>query len=274
MITEERVEYGEFRGVKVGGSVIGKPIMKVIFYHLDNILIDTGPYLARRSLQNYINEYKIDRAILTHYHEDHAGNARYLLNSGITIQGHEKTVSKLKKKIRLKPYEYILFGQLEQVLIDPLPEVVHTKNFELLPIHTPGHSCDHIVYHEPNRGWLFSGDLFLGQTIKFWRKDENMLSTLRSLDLVLKLNFDSLFCGHNPKLNNPKKYLVSKRQQILDLIEKVNNLAELGFSRNEIIRNLTKGKEHHVAKWFTLGDVSYKNMIIAAMNVSLEELQQ
>jgi glyoxylase-like metal-dependent hydrolase (beta-lactamase superfamily II) len=274
MITEERVDYGEVRGIKVGGSIIGKPIMKAIFYHLDNILIDTGPYFARRSLQNYIKEYKIDSAVLTHYHEDHAGNARYLLNNGVTIQGHEKTVSKLKTKIRLKPYEYILFGQLEQALIDLLPEVVRTKNFELIPIHTPGHSCDHVVYHEPNRGWLFSGDLFLGQKIKYWRKDENMLRTLQSLDLVLKLNFSSLFCGHNPKLKNPKRYLESKRQQILELIEKVNHLVELGFSRKEIIRNLTKRKEQHIAKWFTLGDVSYKNMIIAAMDVSLDELQQ
>jgi glyoxylase-like metal-dependent hydrolase (beta-lactamase superfamily II) len=272
MITEEKMDFGDFQGVKVGGSLVGKPIMTVIFYHLDDILIDTGPYSARRAIHNYIKVHKIDRAFLTHYHEDHAGNARYLVDNGIKVQGHEKTVQKLQQNNNLKPYEYILFGKLEKAVIEPLPEVIHTKHYELIPIYTPGHSIDHTVYHEPHRGWLFSGDLFLGQKIKYWRKDENMQSTLQSLDCILKLSFDHLYCGHNPKLKNPKKYIELKRQQILDLIEQVNQLAKLGFSRREIISKLTKGKEKRITKWITLGDVSYKNMITAAMDVSLDEL--
>jgi len=271
MITEEMHDYGDIKGVRVGGSIFGSPLMTVIFYHLDDILIDTGPYCARVSIKKYIECNKIDKALLTHYHEDHAGNARFLVDNGIRVFGHEKTVSKLEKKNRLKPYEHILFGKLESVTIDLLPTVVNTEHFNLVPIHTPGHSCDHTVYHEPNRGWLFSGDLFLGAKIKYWRRDEDMRATLESLDQVLKLDFGCLFCGHNPKLKNPKKHIEQKKHYLLELIHKVRCLRDLGHCRNEVINILTKGKEVRFAKLFTLGDASYKNMIVAAMEVAASE---
>ncbi|MGD8909143.1 MAG: MBL fold metallo-hydrolase [Chromatiales bacterium] len=272
MITEERLDFGEVCGIKVRDSIFGHPLMAVIFYHIDDLLIDTGPYCARKVIKNYIEQQNIGSALLTHYHEDHAGNARFLLSKGVTVLGHEKTATKLKNKIRLKPYEHILFGKLEPAKIDLLPNVVSTKHYDLVPVHTPGHSIDHTVYHEPNRGWLFSGDLFLGQKIKYWRKDEDMHSTLQSLDHVLKLDFDSLFCGHNPKLKNPKRYLESKKQHLLDLVDKVNQLSAHGLNKNEILNELIKGKEKRIAKWLTLGDASYKNMIEAAMDVSLDDL--
>jgi glyoxylase-like metal-dependent hydrolase (beta-lactamase superfamily II) len=272
MFTEEILNFGEVRGVKVGGSIFGRPLMTVIFYHIDDMLIDTGPYCARRAIKNYIEQHNIGRAVLTHYHEDHAGNAGFLLSNGVTVFGHEKTATKLKNKILLKPYEHILFGKLEPAKIELLPDVVSTKHYDLIPIPTPGHSLDHTVYHEPNQGWLFSGDLFLGQKIKYWRKDEDMHSTLQSLDRVLKLNFDSLFCGHNPKFKNPKRFLESKKQQLLDLVDKVNQLSALGLGKQEIINELIKGKEKRIAKWLTLGDASYKNMVEAAMDVSLNDL--
>jgi glyoxylase-like metal-dependent hydrolase (beta-lactamase superfamily II) len=271
MIIEERLDFDEVCGIKVGDSIFGHRLMTVIYYHIDDILIDTGPYCARKAIKNYIEQHNIARAVLTHYHEDHAGNAGLLLSNGITVLGHEKTATKLKNKIRLKPYEHILFGKLEPAEIDLLPDVVSTKHYDLFPVHTPGHSLDHTVYHEPNRGWLFSGDQFLGRKIKYWRKDEDMHSTLQSLERVLKLDFDSLFCGHNPKLKNPKRHLESKRQQLLDLVGKVNQLSERGLSKKEILNELVKGREKRVAKWLTLGDASYKNMIEAAMDVSLHE---
>ncbi|MEJ2692532.1 MAG: MBL fold metallo-hydrolase [Candidatus Thiodiazotropha sp.] len=271
MTTEEIVSFGDIKGIKVGGSIIGMPLMRVFFYHLDSILIDTGPYCSRRSIENYLEQHDIDRALLTHYHEDHAGNARYLTNRGIQVFGHEKTVSLLNKKHLLKPYEHILFGKLESAKIESLPDIIHTANYELIPVHTPGHSCDHMAYYEPNRGWLFSGDLFLGSRIKYWRKDEDMSAMLQSLDSVLKLDFERLFCGHNPKLKKPKKYIESKRQQLLELIDRVSDLMRSGLQRKEILKQLTEGKETRFAKWLTLGDASYKNMVAAAIDVAMKD---
>jgi glyoxylase-like metal-dependent hydrolase (beta-lactamase superfamily II) len=48
-------------------------------------------------------------------------------------------------------------------------------------IPTPGHSEDHICLFEPNEGWLFSGDLFISERVKYMREDENVYSLLDSL---------------------------------------------------------------------------------------------
>jgi glyoxylase-like metal-dependent hydrolase (beta-lactamase superfamily II) len=267
MITEEILDFGDIRGLRVGGSLIGPPLMTVIYYYLDGILIDTGSYYARKSIKNFIENNKVTMAFLTHYHEDHSGNAAFLVNSGVQVFGHNETVKALARHNRLKPYEHILFGKLEPAIINILPEKIETNRFILTPIHTPGHSHDHTVYYEPNQGWLFSGDLFLSPKIKYWRKDEDLLATINSLDLVLQLDFQSLFCGHNPKLNNPKNFLTAKKNQLLTLLGKVDALISKGLCQNEVIRTLCKGKEAHIAKWFTLGDASYKNMIVSAIDV-------
>jgi len=243
--------------------------MTVIYYHLDEVLIDTGPYCARESVGRYVGNHQIETALLTHYHEDHAGNAGFLLQKGIRVFGHGKTVDELSRRHHLKPYEYILFGKLESARIALTPPKIQTKRHVLLPIHTPGHSHDHTVYYEPNRGWLFSGDIFLSPKIKIWRQDEDMLKTIASLDRVLELDLTILFCGHNPQLSHPKKALEMKKRQLLTLIETVSQLLTKGLSRREITGTLCRGRERYFEKWLTLGDASYQNMVDAAISAAI-----
>jgi glyoxylase-like metal-dependent hydrolase (beta-lactamase superfamily II) len=44
----------------------------------------------------------------------------------------------------------------------------------MIPVHTPGHAKDHTVFFLPEKGVLFSGDLYLADHIKFFRSDKNM----------------------------------------------------------------------------------------------------
>jgi glyoxylase-like metal-dependent hydrolase (beta-lactamase superfamily II) len=269
MVIEDILDFGEITGVEVGGSLVGNPLMTVICYYVDDVLIDTGPYYARKSIRKFIANNKVEKVLLTHYHEDHAGNARLFVDKGIPVYGNHRTVIKLKERNRLKPYEYILFGKLEKVTISTLPEIIVTDRYSLVPIHTPGHSSDHTVYYEADQGWLFSGDLFLSPKIKYWRKDEDMRATISSLDRILKLDFEYLFCGHNPQQKNPKQLVQLKKQQLISLVEEVQDLLQQGFCRKEIVNILVKGKEKRIAKWLTLGDASYANMILAAIDAVL-----
>ncbi len=267
MRVETALDFGNVKGLKVGYSPIGKPLISVIFYYLDGLLIDTGAYNTRVSLNRFINQHQIEQVALTHYHEDHAGNAGYLAKTlNIPVYGHELTVTKLQRNIRLKPYEYYMFGRLQKSAITPLPEVIKTNKYKLQPIHTPGHSSDHIIYHEREQGWVFSGDLFLGPKIKFFRKDEDIALTIKSLQKLLSLDFDKLFCGHNPQTKNPKILLRQKLEQLQLLTSNVEQLVKMGLPDREIIRQTIKGNEMYLAGVITLGDVSYKNLVISALH--------
>jgi glyoxylase-like metal-dependent hydrolase (beta-lactamase superfamily II) len=266
MRIEERLNFGSVVGMKVGYAPIGKPLIPVIFYYVDNLLIDTGAYNTRPSLQRFVQDNRIDQIALTHYHEDHAGNAGFLEKMlNVPVYGHLATVSALRNNVALKPYEYYMFGRLEKAKITPLPKVIETERYKLYPIHTPGHSKDHVIYHERNEGWVFSGDLFLSSRIKFFRKDENIRQTIRSLQKIIALDFDSLFCGHNPKMSQPKTYLNAKLEQLLQLMDEVQRLINEGLTDKEILRRLSKGKEVFLAGLITLGDVSYKHIIASAV---------
>ncbi len=252
--------------MRVGYASFGKPLISDIVYYIDGLLIDTGAFNTRRSIKNFVTDNHVEKIALTHYHEDHAGNAGFLKEHlNIPVYGHPLTIENLKSNIRLKPYEYYIFGRLEKAEISPLPKLIETNHYKFKPIHTPGHSQDHIIYHEENEGWVFSGDLFLGPKIKFFRKDENIVLTIKSLYKLLSLDFDCLFCGHNPKTKNPKSFVINKVEQMHLLMDDVNDLINKGYSDKEVLKTLTKGREMYSAIAFTLGDVSYKNMVLDAI---------
>lgn len=262
MRIEKSLDFGKVKGMRVGYAPFGKPLISVIVYYIDGLLIDSGAFNTRESIKKFVIENNVKQVALTHYHEDHAGNAGYINKQfGIPVYGHQLTAENLKTNVRLKPYEYYLFGRLEKAEISPLPRVIETTKYKLTPIHTPGHSQDHVIYHEKNEGWVFSGDLFLGPKIKFFRKDEDIVLTIKSLYKLLSLDFDCLFCGHNPKLKDPKVFVKNKVDQMHHLMNDVSILINQGYSDKEILKVLTKGKEYYSGIIFTLGDVSYKNMV-------------
>jgi glyoxylase-like metal-dependent hydrolase (beta-lactamase superfamily II) len=90
------------------------------------------------------------------------------------------------------------------------------------------------VFLEKKQGWLFSGDLYLGERIKFFRADERFAEQIASLIKVLTLDFDTLFCAHNPCLKSGKQKIKNKLQFLEDL-------------------------------YITMGNVSFANMVRSAM---------
>ena len=273
MLTKQVFKHQGVTGVRVGGALFGKPTMTVIFYYLDQHLIDTASFHTRPLINQFSQEHRIEKIILTHYHEDHSGNAGYLQNAlGIPVLGHANTANRLSKPVALKPYEHFMFGRIEPTRVTPLPGTVDIGRYQLTPIHTPGHSDDHTVYLEQQQGWLFSGDLFLGPKIKMWRKDEHLNSTIDSLKTVMNYPFDTIFCGHNPQFANAKALLAKKLDQLESLVEQAMLLQQQGNSERGIIKLMTQGKERPLTKLITLGDVSYTNLVKAAIAAAKERL--
>jgi len=131
-----------------------------------------------------------------------------------------------------------VWGKAPAADVIPLTEAVETNRFTFTPIHTPGHSKDHTVFFENQRGWLFSGDLYLGERIKFFRADEDFGDQIDSLKKIMALDFDTLFCAHNPCLKNGKQNIKNKLQFLEDLYGNVRKLAEKGHTEKAVIKEL------------------------------------
>jgi glyoxylase-like metal-dependent hydrolase (beta-lactamase superfamily II) len=138
---------------------------------------------------------------------------------------------------------------------------IRTQNFHFLVIPTPGHSDDHICLYEPNEEWLFSGDLFLSEQMRYLRKDENICSILDSLKKVASLRLKRMFCSFNGLIDHPAMALQKKIGNLENLQQKVEEGVRQGLSPREIQwRLLGRGDQ---LGFITVGDICKRNLINA-----------
>jgi glyoxylase-like metal-dependent hydrolase (beta-lactamase superfamily II) len=266
MIFAKQHTYGPVKGFEVGIAPMGKPIKSVYLYLIDSILIDTGPHHLRKKISSMINCNNVAAILLTHHHEDHSGNADLLKNQfSVPVYLHPYGISKLSKGFNILPYQQILFGKAPRVQAETCPEIIETENITLKAMHTPGHSKDHTVYHAEKQGWLFSGDLYVGEKIQFFRIDERIDQQIESLKRIVGLDFDMLFCAHRPSMKDGRTlikrkldYLVSFNQQVLELHKK-------GMEENEITKRL-RVKNDLAVKLFTMGNACFSHMVRSSLN--------
>jgi glyoxylase-like metal-dependent hydrolase (beta-lactamase superfamily II) len=261
MNSAEIEQFGEVEAIKLGYGPIGRPFMSVYVYVLDEIVIDSGQRHMQKALIQLLGKKHLHQILLTHHHEDHSGNASAICRDHqIQAFGHPLTVQKLANNFRILPYQHLVWGKSDPLVLKELPTIVESNRYSLVPVHTPGHSKDHTVFWEKTNGWLFSGDLFLGRRIKFFRSDEKIFDQIESLKNVLKFDFETLFCAHNPCLRGGKSKLGQKLQFLEDMVGQVQVLKDMGLALKEVIRRLDPAKDRWV-KLMTMGNVSYANML-------------
>lgn len=258
--------FGPVQGYEVGIAPTGKPIKSVYLYTIGSIVIDTGPHHLRKQVAAMLEGSKIATILLTHHHEDHSGNAAQLQKQlGAPVYLHAYGVNKLSQGFTILPYQHLLFGKAPALSAQPCPEIIEDEKLTLRAIHTPGHSRDHTVYFAADEGWLFSGDLWVGEKIQFFRVDEHIDQQIESLRKIAALDFEALFCGHRPCIENGRTlirrkldYLVSFRQQVIDLYRQ-------GLDVGEIARRL-RTKNDLAVRLFTMGNASFAHMVRSSVN--------
>ena len=197
--------------MKLGWSLVGPPMMSVYCYLFDEIMVDTGQPHMEKEVLAMAGSHGVKQVFLTHHHEDHSGNAAAIHKVlGARVSGHALTRDKLTVSYPILPYQKYIWGNPTPVGVNTLPEKINTPLGRMVPVHTPGHSKDHTLYFLPDLGIVFSGDLYLGDRIKFFRSDEEVGIQIASLKKVAALDFDTLLCAHNPRLKNGKDHILLK----------------------------------------------------------------
>lgn len=249
--------------------------MQTSCYLVDETLIDSCHSHAGRIVKQLVQRLTIAQVVLTHYHEDHSGNAALVGSvKKIPVYGHPLTGLKLKKGFGIHPYQHIIWGKSQPLNLVSISGPMACGNLTLEPIHTPGHSPDHLVYYVAKEGWLFSGDLFLSSRIRYFRSDEDIAKTISSLKKALELDFDALFCTHNPKPVGGKEKLRLKLNFLEDLYGEIGRMVMKGVDPGQIIKYFKRSEARGV-KLFTLGDVSYENMIRSTLkNLNPKQLEK
>lgn len=262
MIHTGSFKYNEVLGMKFGYGLLSKPKMFVHTYFVDGLLIDTGQSRCRKQVLSTIKNLALEQVVITHYHEDHSGNisgVKQLFD--IPFYASEACCEIMKNPPNISFPQKILWGNREaQHDLIPLGDIIKTKQFNFETHAIPGHASDMIALYEPERKWLFSADLYVNDYIAYFLKEESMGTQIQSIRKILNLDFDVLFCSHNPQMQGGKQKLKNKLAFFESFFEQVKTYYDKGYTAKEAFTQL-KLKEHGYIKLFSNNNLSKLNMV-------------
>ena len=160
--------------------------------------------------------------------------------------------------LRLQPYGRIFWGYPPPSVAKPIGEVVETTHHRFQVIHTPGHSPDHICLYGREKGWLFTGDAYIGGRDRALRADYDIYAIIDSLKKLAELETSRLFPGSGTVRDNPRQDLVRKIEYLEETGSRVRELHQKGLSLSQI-RKEVFGGEMPIA-YITLGHFSARNL--------------
>ena len=227
-------------------------------YLFDGVLVDCGFPRAHRDLRTVLASHRPVGVILTHFHEDHAGNADIVAQLGVPIAAAAATLELLRDPPPVQLYQRYVWGVPRPLTVEPVPFA--PSGFELIA--TPGHSGDHHVVWHPEREILFAGDLFLGVKVRVVRRGEDPRLLVDSLRRAIALRPRVMLDTHRGPVENPVGALTAKANWLEETIGLVDQLADRGWSERAIAREVL-GSEP-VIRVVTFGDLSRRNFVRAA----------
>lgn len=257
-----RFTYQEVTGFKFEALPLLKTRMYSIIYYVDGLLIDTGHPKAHKNVVLATKELKINQVFLTHFHEDHSGNLNHFQTTfHPKIYASDLCCKMMKSPPKLSFAQKILWGNRKPFLnLSPKKDVIKTDNYQFTIIPIPGHSDDMVALYEPNKKWLFSADLYINSYIGYMLKNESIAQQIQSIKTILKLDFNVLFCGHNPQLTHGKEKLKEKMNFLESFFEDVKQLYQKGYTSKEIFKQLQL-KEMILVTFLSGGSLSKMNMV-------------
>ena len=205
---------------------------EVSAYLLHGVLVDTGFPHAEAALAAALDTLRPRGAVVTHWHEDHAGNAPMLAARGLPLCMRPECEATLRTRPVVKLYRRIVWGWTPRLGaarrdFDPAP-------LEILPL--PGHTPDHVVVWDADRRILVSGDLFLGVKVRVAHRHEAPRRLLQSLRRAAALEPRLLLDAHRGPVRDATAALRAKIAWMEETIGAIEARRASGEARRAIAR--------------------------------------
>lgn len=254
--------HGPFLRLDMARTCAGRPLYRVSAFAIGDTLIDSGCPATARALVRFSRVRGIRTVVHTHHHEDHTGGSwRLAEDLGVRVLAPAATAQILATFDRIPLYRRAVWGRPNPVAALPIEGVVETGGLHLEAIPTPGHCDDHHCLFDRERGWLFSGDLFVHERVRYLRAEESAHAQLDALRRMLALEPELLICAHAGIIRDARGALARRIGYWEDLAGRIAALRARGSSWRETTRRLL-GPEG----WLTYvsgGDFSKINLVRA-----------
>lgn len=263
MVNVDVVEDGVVRFV-MARRILGKKLYRSSCYLVDGLLIDSGIPLLCRSFARSLSDRRVTAIAITHAHEDHiGGNAILQECHGVPVFAHEKALPIISdpRNLSLLPYQKLFFGTPSPSVGKPVGDTIDAERRRFKVIHSPGHSPDHVVFYEENKGWLFSGDAFIGGQDRVLREGYDVRLVTKTLRMLSSLGAEVMFTGMGNVIRHPARQIERKISYFEEVSDRIVKMNREGISAADIARKLFPGDFH--VRLVTSGDFSAANLVQA-----------
>jgi glyoxylase-like metal-dependent hydrolase (beta-lactamase superfamily II) len=211
---------------------------EVSAYLLHGVLVDTGFPRGGGALVAALDTLRPRGAIVTHWHEDHAGNAPMLARRGLPLRMHPACEATLRARPAVKLYRHVVWGWTPRLAVelrelDPAP-------LEIIPL--PGHTPDHVCVWDAERRILASGDLFLGVKVRVAHRHEAPRRLVESLRRAAALEPRLLLDAHRGPVRDAAVVLRAKIAWMEETIGAILAGHARGDAPREIARQVLGGE--------------------------------
>ena len=264
------VKESVFEGVSiltVGQHPLRQPRLVVNLFAIDGLLIDTGPSRMQQEVLSYVNSRHVNQIFVTHHHEDHTGNVALLAQTlDCPVYSSPRCAEMMKAPPRISFAQYMVWGNRPPYTgLEPIESTIRTDRYQFQLIPAPGHTPDQVVLYEPHQKWLFSADLYVHHYISYFLFSESVAQQITSIEKVLTLDFETLFCCHIPPIKDGREKLEKKLRFLQQFNDRVREEASKGYSARKIMKTLQL-KEKWPIRILSHGMLSQLNMVQSVLN--------
>ena len=229
-------------------------------------LIDTGFHGVRREFRALLDEVRPAGVLLTHQHEDHAGNADLVARRGIPLGAAAETLAAIRAVAPIGFYRRFVWSSMPPLRAPVTPHIPDG----LALIHAPGHSPDHHVVWDAERSTLFAGDLFLSVKVRVARPGEDPRVLARTLRTIAALGPRRMLDSHRGEIARPAEALLAKAAWLDETIGTIDRLRAAGKGEREILHAVFGGEA--AVSYVSGGDLSRTNFIRAVIRSHIAPL--
>lgn len=253
----ERKQFGDVVAVRLTWPRSQFAGYGVHVYVVRGALVDCGFPGVAGAIRDLVAVARPRGALITHHHEDHAGNAELLATLGIPLAMDSVTRERLKQPGSIGFYRHVMWKAAPPLRTPVIP----FSDDELSLVSTPGHCTNHQSVWDAATGTLFAGDLFLGVKVRVAHATEHPRQHVQSLRAMAARNPERMFCAHRGFVPNATKVLRAKADWMEQIITDVEQRIDDGMSDARIRRELIgRLGATHV---FSAGDYSPQNLIVS-----------
>lgn len=185
--------YDQVLSISITKKVAKRDIAHVKLYYVDGLLLNTGPPGMGEEIADALAGRKVRMIINTHDHPTSIGNNAFLQRAfSAPIRAHKQILERIRYPNQNVISRFI-WGRLQPSKVSKIQSSVQVGERYFRVLETPGRYPGHICLFEPERKWLFSGDLLIESN----RRTDDQIRLEKDLKKIMDLEPNTVFCGRN-----------------------------------------------------------------------------